>query len=152
MQLTRAADYAVRVMIYLAGRPENQRTFLPALAKATQVPNSFLSKVLQALARAGMVSSRRGQQGGFQMLPLGRAASVRAVVEAIDGPINLNVCTVHGKGCPRDAWCPAHPIWTEAQSAMLNILDAAKIADLAASPDSAVTVQLESAPDVLAQP
>ncbi len=130
MQLTRAADYATRVMVYLAAQPGNQRVFLPALAEATAVPSSFLSKVLQALTRAGMVSSRRGQQGGFQILPRGRQASVRTVVEAIDGPINLNVCMLHGAGCNRKPWCPAHPVWVEAQGAMLKVLDAAKIADL----------------------
>ena len=53
MQLTRAADYAVRVMIHLATLPAQERTLLPALATATGAPKSFLSKVLQALCRAG---------------------------------------------------------------------------------------------------
>ena len=65
MQLTRAADYAVRVMIQLAASAADGRVSLPALAKATGAPESFLSKVLQALARAGLISSRRGQAGGF---------------------------------------------------------------------------------------
>jgi len=47
MQLTRAADYAVRVTIHLATLPENARALLPALAEATGAPASFLSKVLQ---------------------------------------------------------------------------------------------------------
>jgi len=150
MQLTRAADYATRVMICLAAQPENQRIFLPALAEATAVPSSFLSKVLQALSRAGMVSSRRGQQGGFQILSRGRHASVRAVVEAIDGPINLNVCMLHGAGCSRKSWCPAHPVWVQAQSAMLKVLDAAKIADLAAGPSASIAGQPAHVPNPLA--
>jgi Rrf2 family protein len=131
MQLTRAADYATRVMIYLAAQPAIRRIFLPALVEATQVPSSFLSKVLQTLSRAGMVSSRRGQQCGFQILPRGRQASEREVVDAIDGPINLNVCMLHGAGCDRKSWCPAHPVWVQAQGAMLKVLEAAKIANLA---------------------
>jgi Rrf2 family protein len=141
MQLTRAADYATRVMVYLAAQPENRRIFLPALAEATAVPSSFLSKVLQALSRAGMVSSRRGQQGGFQILPRGRNSTVRTVVEAIDGPINLNVCTLHGTGCNRKSWCPAHPVWAQAQNAMLRVLDEARIADLAAAPTGSMPGQ-----------
>ena len=131
MQLTRAADYAVRAMIHLAGLPQGQRTLLPALALATDVPSSFLSKVLQTLARAGMVSSRRGQQGGFEILPKGRRASIRAVVEAVDGPINLNICLMHGNGCQRKSFCPAHLVWSDAQTAMLKVLSAAIVADLA---------------------
>jgi len=131
MQLTRAADYAVRAMIHLATLPEDERALLPDLAAATGAPRSFLSKVLQALTRSELVVSRRGQHGGFEILPRGRKASMREVVEAIDGPINLNICLLHGKSCSRKARCPAHPVWVQAQKAMLEILSAALIADLA---------------------
>jgi len=60
MQLTRAADYGVRVMIELAALQGDGRVSLPALARATAAPQSFLSKVLQSLARAGLITSQRG--------------------------------------------------------------------------------------------
>jgi Rrf2 family protein len=132
MQLTRAADYAVRVMIHLATLPEDERALLPALAKATDAPKSFLSKVLQALARAELISSRRGQSGGFEILPRGRQASMRVVIEAIDGPIYLNVCLMSGKSCNRKESCPAHSCWAKAQEAMMAVLDTTTIAELAA--------------------
>jgi Rrf2 family protein len=132
MQLTRAADYAVRVMVYLAAQPAEARILLPALAEATDAPESFLSKVLQALARAGFISSRRGQAGGFAILERGTQASMREVVEAIDGPMCLNVCLMTERSCPRKAWCPAHPVWVKAQEAMLQVLDGARIAEMAA--------------------
>jgi DNA-binding IscR family transcriptional regulator len=53
------------------------------------------------------------------------------VIEAIDGPVHLNICVVSEKSCNRKSWCPAHPIWLQAQAAMLEVLDAARIADLA---------------------
>jgi len=134
MQLTRAADYGIRVMIQLAGPPAEARVSLPALAEAADAPESFLSKVLQSLSRAGLISSRRGQSGGFQISPRGRAASMLEVIEAIDGPICLNVCLVSGRSCHRKAHCPAHPVWAKAQTAMLDVLSAAMIADLAAEP------------------
>jgi Rrf2 family protein len=141
MQLTRAADYAVRATIHLATLPEKERALLPALAEATGAPASFLSKVLQALSRAGLVSSRRGQAGGFAILPRGRQASIREVIEAIDGPIYLNVCLMDGMSCNRKSWCPAHPVWVRAQSAMLKILGAAIVADLAAQAAAPVPAQ-----------
>ena len=131
MQLTRAADYAVRVMIHLAAIPIDGRVSLPSLAGATGAPESFLSKVLQALAHAGLISSRRGQSGGFHITPLGSAASMRDVIEAIDGAICLNVCLVHGRSCSRKATCPAHPVWARAQLAMLEVLSNASIAAMA---------------------
>ena len=92
---------------------------------ATGAPPSFLSKVLQALSRTGLIASRRGQSGGFQIVSLGRQASIRNVIEAIDGPITLNLCLVNGESCSRKSWCPAHPVWARAQQAMLQVLDTA---------------------------
>lgn len=133
MQLTRAADYGVRVMVHLAMLPAHERALLPALAAATEAPVSFLSKVLQALSRANLISSWRGKSGGFAILPRGRRASMREVIEAIDGPICLNVCLVKGKSCGRKSWCPAHPVWMRAQQAMLDVLSKAEIAELAST-------------------
>jgi Rrf2 family protein len=131
MQLTRAADYAVRVMIQLAASPAEERVLLPDLAAATDAPESFLSKVLQALARAGLIDSKRGHAGGFHISNRGRRASMRDVIEAIDGPITLNLCLVSGRSCHRKAKCPAHPVWERAQVAMLDVLSDAMIADMA---------------------
>jgi Rrf2 family protein len=132
MQLTRAADYAVRVMIHLATLPAHERALLPALAQATGTPESFLSKILQALCHAGFIASRRGHTGGFEIMRPGRNASIRAVVEAIDGPIGLNVCVLSGAVCNRKIHCPAHPVWAKAQETMLEALNSATIAGLAA--------------------
>lgn len=149
MQLTRAADYAVRVMIFLASVPQRQRVLLHEIAQATGAPASFLSKVLQSLARAGLIASRRGQAGGFQVLPLGSQASMRQVIEAIDGPLCLNLCLLSQKACARQNWCPAHPVWERAQKAMLDVLSSARIADMAASasaPPAKVFVKLPASP------
>lgn len=131
MQLTRAADYGVRVMIHLATLPGHQRARLPDLARATSAPESFLSKVLQALCRAGFIVSRRGQMGGFEILPAGCAASISAVIEAVDGPICLNLCVNHEANCKRKSFCPAHPVWTRAQEAVMAVLNQATVAELA---------------------
>ena len=132
MQLTRAADYAVRVMVHLATLPEEIRVLLPDLAEATAAPESFLSKVLQALARAHLISSRRGKLGGFAILPRGREATMREVIESIDGPICLNLCLNGGKDCERKSWCPAHPVWARAQRAMIDVLMSVTVAAMAA--------------------
>lgn len=131
MQLTRAADYGVRVMIHLAAQPDDERVLLPALAEATDAPASFLSKVLQALARGGLIVSKRGKTGGFALLARGRQATLYDVIVAIDGPIYLNVCLTNGKSCERAVACPAHPVWAHAQRAMLDVLARASIAEMA---------------------
>jgi len=131
MQLTRAADYAVRTMIYLSTLQEGTIVPKGRLAKSVEVPESFLSKILQTLARAGMIQARRGVDGGFSLLERGSNATLLEVVEIIDGPIALNVCLTEGSSCNRHPQCPAHLVWMEAQKAMLAVLSAATIATLA---------------------
>ena len=140
MQLTRGADYAVRVMVHLATLPEGRRARLHELADAAEVPESFLSKVLQALAGAELVSSRRGKTGGFWILPRGREASMREVIEAVDGPIALTVCLNASIGCERRAWCPAHPVWARAQRAMLDVLMNISVNEMAARLPGSVNI------------
>ena len=57
---------------------------------------------------------------------------MREVIEAIDGAICLNVCLIPGRSCSRKAHCPAHPVWIEAQQAMMEVLSNATIASLPA--------------------
>jgi Rrf2 family protein len=130
MQLTRAADYAVRVMVHLASRPDGAIISKSLLANATETPESFLSKILQTLARAGLIQVRRGVAGGFSLLPRGRRASLLDVVESIDGPIALNVCLTSGQSCDRQPECAAHRVWLRAQAAMLAVLSEAKILEM----------------------
>ena len=131
MQLTRAADYAIRVMIHLAGMPPGKRISRDDLASAAECPEQFLSKVLQGLTRAGLVISHRGNVGGFELPDVHLTATVLEVVEAIEGPIRLNICLMSSQACPRESWCPAHGIWEDAQAAMTNVLKAATIDELA---------------------
>ena len=131
MQLTRAADYAVRVMIHMAGLPPGTRTSRTDLATAAGCPDQFLSKVLQDLTRAGLVVSHRGNTGGFELPTTRGSASVLDVVEAVEGPLRLNVCLSHDQACERQQWCPAHTMWARAQEALVGVLRSTSIAELA---------------------
>jgi Rrf2 family protein len=131
MQLTRAADYAVRVMIHLAGLPPGTRVSRTELSTAAECPEQFLSKVLQNLTRAGLVVSRRGNTGGFELEEEHRTATLLQVVEAIEGPIRLNLCLTSDHACTRQGWCPAHSVWADAQRAMVGVLGGSTILELA---------------------
>lgn len=131
MQLTRAADYAVRVMIEMAGLPPGTRASRLELAEAVECPEHSLSKVLLSLTRGGLVVSHRGNTGGFELPGEHRAATLLEVVEAIEGRIRLNVCLSSEHSCRRQAWCPAHDAWAEAQASLVALLQKVTISDLA---------------------
>ncbi len=131
MQITRASDYAVRVMIHLAGLPAGSTVRQAELSKATDVSGHFLSKVLQQLVRCGLIRSQRGAGGGYGLASPEHAVSLLDVVQAMEGPLLLNQCVAEGPSCERKSWCPAHQVWAEAQASIVRILGGASIANLA---------------------
>jgi len=131
MQLTRAADYAVRVMIHLAGHPAGVRTTRDELAASGDVPEHFLSKILQALSRSGLINSHRGVAGGYVLARAAETITLLEVIEAMEGPIVLNVCLTTGPSCERKGWCSVHPVWGEAQAALTGVLGRYTMAELA---------------------
>jgi len=159
MQITRASDYAVRVMIYLATLPEATRVSAQSVARGIQAPVSFVSKVLQMLVQRGFVTSHRGVAGGFELAVSPEAVCLLDVIEMVDGPLQINVCLPgEGGGCERKSWCGAHTVWAEAQEAMKKVLASASIARMAresvekfaqlAAGEPEAEVRIEPAPTV----
>lgn len=136
MQLTRAADYGVRVMMHMVTRAAGTRSSLTDLADAADVSPAFLSKVLQRLVRAGLLASRRGKRGGFEMLEKGRLSTLYDVLEALDGLPSLNVCLLDANSCHRSPWCAAHTVWMEAQDRMLETLRHTRVEALAVASET----------------
>jgi Rrf2 family protein len=132
MQITRASDYAVRVMIHLAGLPPSSTVRQMELSRATEVSGHFLSKVLQQLVRARLIRSQRGAGSGYALAASAASISLLDVLEAVEGPMRLNQCIEGGPSCDRKSWCPAHQVWAEAQAAITTVLGAASMASLAA--------------------
>ncbi len=131
MKLTRGGEYGIRGVLYLAQQEDGKVSMLSAIAKAQDVPPRFLAKIFQALAKAGVVKSHRGAKGGFSLARPASEITVKDVIEAIEGPICLNVCLIGEGECSRDKICPIHPIWEEAQEKMMGVLGRANFADLA---------------------
>jgi Rrf2 family protein len=110
-------------MAYLADVPEGHVASLHEIGHAQDIPESFLAKILQSLVHAGLAESRRGARGGFALARPARDITLRAVVEAVDGPIALNVCVLFPDDCERSSRCRMHDVWVEAQDRMMSVLD-----------------------------
>ena len=131
MQITRAADYAVRVLVHLASAPVGHKYPLNELAAATGVQESFLSKILQRLVHQGVLVSQRGSGGGFVLNRAPDQISLLEVVEAIEGPTQLNHCVGESGHCSRKEWCGVHPVWERAQASLTQVLGGVSVAQLA---------------------
>lgn len=105
MQLTRQTDYAMRAVLYLATSP---LASIRQIAEAQHVPQEYLAKILQKLARAGIVTTHRGVGGGVSLARVPEKISMLDVIEAIEGKVALNRCFVRPLECPREKFCAMH--------------------------------------------
>jgi Rrf2 family protein len=130
MQLTREADYAVRAMVELAGSPG---AIVPCkvIQRRQEIPPAHLAKVVQVLRRAGLVRTWRGAGGGVALALPPEEVTLRRVIEAVEGPLALNRCLVEPGACPRDRFCPVHPVWERIQALVVGELEAVTLAALA---------------------
>ena len=133
MQITRQADYAIRAMLYLARQKEDVRSATSQIADEQQIPPSFLAKIISQLSIAGLINTSRGARGGVSLSRPADDITLLDVVEAIDGPISLNVCS-HSPGvCPFGEDCPIQPIWSDAEIELVSRLKSTNFAQLVKS-------------------
>lgn len=130
LKLTRDCEYALRAVLYLASQPEGKVSLVREIAEAQDMPRTYLSKIIQHIARAGLVRSRRGAKGGLVLGRSSASITLKDVIEAVEGPIRLNVCLTGKGACPRDETCPAHPVWVKAQKIMIEVLKGKTMAEL----------------------
>jgi len=131
MKITRQADYAVRVVLYHAGRPENSIVTVDEVSRIKKIPRSFAAKIYQRLCRAGITSSLRGATGGFVLARRPDDISLLEVVEAIDGEVDINLCVVDEKACSLSNSCAVHPVWMELRRDMVRKMKAVDFGSLA---------------------
>jgi Rrf2 family protein len=104
--ISQSAEYALRAVVWLAGHAEETLS-TPEIARRTMVPAGYLSKVLQALARAGLVASTPGRAGGFVLTRPSNRISVLDVINAVGRLPRIERCPlgIETHGCQL---CPLH--------------------------------------------
>ncbi|MCA9933733.1 MAG: Rrf2 family transcriptional regulator [Ardenticatenaceae bacterium] len=129
-QISRRADYAVRIMIELGLHGEEATVPVRQIARRTGVPKAFLHKITADLVKADLVETFAGPGGGVALgRPLNKINMLQ-IIEAADGPICLNICLVSPHECPLDQICSAHTTWGRLQTILTQELEAATLAKL----------------------
>ena len=105
--ISNTAEYALRAVVCMARSPREGRWTVHDIHNATEVPEGYLSKVMQHLARAGIVQSQRGRTGGFQLARPVEELSVLEVINAVDPLQRIHHCPL---GLPEheDELCALH--------------------------------------------
>lgn len=127
IRITKQADYGIILLLRLARDPGTVRS-ANDLAEATALPAPMAGKILKSLAREGLLSSKRGAQGGYRLARPPEAISVADIVSALDGPIAVTDCLDEACGCERRPDCPTHGHWRWINGAIQSALDSVSLA------------------------
>jgi Rrf2 family protein len=140
LRLTKKADYGLMALKYLAeqqvGRARsNAAQSAKDIADAYHIPPPLLAKILQTLARAGLLVSHAGTNGGYALARPATEISAFEVIRAIDGPLFITSCiTIHGT-CDLDSHCTIKEPLRKVNDSIKDLLSGIRIADLIEAPD-----------------
>ncbi|MFW2853909.1 RrF2 family transcriptional regulator [Sphingomonas sp. TX0543] len=125
MQLTRHTDYALRLLIYLAGIGD-QRAQIAAVAEAQAISRTHLMKIANELARAGFIDATRGRGGGIRLARPPGEINLGAVIRAMEPPCPMVDCT----SCRLVRRCSLPGVLDQASSAFRAVLERYSLADI----------------------
>jgi Rrf2 family protein len=115
--------------VYLASKAPDARVMASEVAEAEGIPVNFVRKILESLAKTGLVKSYRGAGGGFTLGRQPNLINLCQIIEAVEGPFALNQCFT-ASGCEQRITCPLSPIWREAQDAVQDVLGRYALSDI----------------------
>jgi Rrf2 family protein len=131
MRLTRAAEYAIRCVLYLTIQGRGVVVKRRKIATEADIPSHFLAKIAQQLAKAGLIEIRQGPLGGLALLKDSKSITLLTVVETMIGKIFLNDCVELPGSCKVYYNCSVHKIWIRARDQLRETLAAVTFDQLA---------------------
>jgi len=134
LRLSRTADYTVRAALHLADRwayrGPQPYVKIREVSEAMALPRASTPHVLGLLTRAGVAEAKAGREGGYRLTRPPRQISVLDVVEAADGPLTTDQCTLRGGPCHWEDVCALHPTWAAGAKALRAAIARTTLADL----------------------
>jgi Rrf2 family protein len=110
--LSNSADYALRAVLVLSRSFGERAIHAEEIADATGTPRNYMSKILNLLAKAGVVTSSRGPTGGFTLAVSPTNITVAQVIDVFDEPKNHTRCLLGNGTCRPEKPCGAHNCWS----------------------------------------
>jgi Rrf2 family protein len=131
LRLAKKADYALIAMKHLALRSDRGAASAREIAEQYDIPIELMAKVLQRLVRGGLLASQHGTRGGYQLARLPTQISIADVIQAIEGPVSVTVCSTEDGQCDQYEKCNVRdPLW-RVRERILAALGECTIAELA---------------------
>jgi FeS assembly SUF system regulator len=142
LKLTKKADYGLIALRHLAACRKSASA--KDIADAYRIPTALLSKILQNLARAGLLVSEQGTHGGYRLARDPHEITALEVIRTIDGPIILTHCFTEHAECDQSDLCPVREPLRKVHEGILRLLSSISISDMTQDDMPVPSVQLSS--------
>jgi Rrf2 family protein len=129
LAIKKETDYAIRCVYYLASR-NGEIIMADEIAAIMLIPRCFLAKIMQKLAKAGIVKSYVGIKGGHSLAKNPGSISLYEVILTIEGPVAMNSCTIKKGNCAMSDVCLVHPIWLSVKKDVERVLSEKTFANI----------------------
>lgn len=136
LQISRQTEYGVRALLDLASFPPGSRLQTNDIAQRQAIPESYLTKIVNRLAQVELLQTYRGNEGGIALARPAEKISMLEVVQALEGKVNLNICSRDSVHCQLSDQCLAYPMWVDLQNIFDQYLESLKLSDLIRPPSS----------------
>jgi Rrf2 family protein len=130
--LSTTADYALRAILVLARNVEERSLRADEIADAMGAPRNYMAKTLNALAKAGVVTSARGPLGGFCLARSAAGLTIAEVVDLFEERRPPRHCLLDNRPCDQQHPCNAHHRWADITAARRAPFASTTVADLLA--------------------
>ena len=129
--LKQNSDYALRIMANLAVHYDGKTVISTGtLASEEDVSPQFAAKILQKLAKAGLITSTMGPTGGFKLAKKTNQISLYNIIEAMQGPIAVNKCSPGLRNCPKQPTCPIADVLIDIEGDIKSRFDGINLSDI----------------------
>jgi Rrf2 family protein len=133
LKLSKKIDYGLIAMNYIASTDDHASVNTKRIADEYHIPVELLAKVLQRLAKRGLIVSHNGPKGGYVLARPATAITVSEIIEAIEGPVMLTSCSFGGNGesmCDQWGWCSVRSPLHKIQDGIRKLLQNMTLAEM----------------------
>ncbi|MCF6157564.1 MAG: Rrf2 family transcriptional regulator [wastewater metagenome] len=132
MKLSKKSDYALRAMIYLAMNYQKGTLQIKEISTKEKIPQKFLENILLTLRKAGMLNSKMGLKGGYELARSPDLITLGEVIRALDGAIAPVDCVskMSYKPCSEEVTCVIRSVMMDVRNAITDVLDTMTFADM----------------------
>ena len=129
LRISKLTDYGTVVLAHLAGDP-GAVCSAADVAQATGIALPTVSKLLKSLARAELLTSTRGANGGYQLARIPQKISAADVIDALEGPVSITECSAIDSHCDYEKVCNVGTSWQRINAAIRHALEEVSLIDL----------------------